>query len=463
MELPTILRINQKECCYDHTRNSLRFPIEHSTVVDFSPFIEHQDYSTIYFDGKLLVNGEFNNLGTVETNKEYTVIIETSDSSKEFLLTFTDLPIVQIITPNSITDDPKTIGRIIVNYAELDRESDQYFIGLEHRGGSSLAYQKKSIGCSLKGSVDLDDDVSNSFFDMKSNNDWILDAMWVDKARIRNLTSFELWKSMGGVDHFGIEGRVVELYMNNDHQGVYSLNENINTEWLSHSSVPDVLYKAVEWESGATRFETYVDNPSSSAYWDGWEQKHPDPQMEINWEPLNSLRRHVVNETDEVFVENISSKIELDLFVDYYLFLNLVSAADNTGKNTFLYRESGEEKFNLIPWDLDGSWGLDWDGAHVGFTTILSNHLFDRLLETNAGDFRNKVKLRWSALRSDVFSNAGLENLFTHNFNLVGASGVIQIENDSWGSAIDIEQEQDYLFEWLEGRLPFLDAYFESL
>jgi spore coat protein H len=185
--------------------------------------------------------------------------------------------------------------------------------------------------------------------------------------------------------------------------------------------------------------------------------------MEINWEPLNSLRRHVVNETDEVFVENISSKIELDLFVDYYLFLNLVSAADNTGKNTFLYRESGEEKFNLIPWDLDGSWGLDWDGAHVGFTTILSNHLFDRLLETNAGDFRNKVKLRWSALRSDVFSNAGLENLFTHNFNLVGASGVIQIENDSWGSAIDIEQEQDYLFEWLEGRLPFLDAYFESL
>jgi spore coat protein H len=461
LELPTILRINGKECCYDHATGSLRFPIENSEISEFSPLIEHQDYSTIYLDGKLLLNGEINNLGTVESNKEYSVVIETSDSSTELVLTFTELPIVQLITPNPIYDDPKTIGRIVVNYVEHDRASEQYMVGLEHRGGASLAYQKKSLACSLKGSVDLNDGVSGSFFDMKSNNDWILDAMWIDKARIRNLTSFQLWNSLEGGDHYAIEGTVVELYLNNEHQGVYSLNENMNAELLSHSSVPEVLYKALEWEDGATRFETYAYNPSSNSYWDGWEQKYPDPQLEINWEPLNSLRRLVVNETDEVFAENISSQIELDLFADYYLFLNLVAAADNTGKNTFLYRESGEEKLNLIPWDLDSSWGLDWDGSHVGNTSILSNHLFDRLLETNAGDFRNKVKLRWSALREDLFSLVQLESIFHQNFDLVGSPRVIQIEK--WGSAIDLDQEQDYLFSWLAGRLVFLDSYFESL
>lgn len=463
LELPTILRINGKECGYDHSRGSLRFPIDNSEISEFSPLIEHQDYSTIYFEGKLLLNGEINNLGTVESNKEYTVLIETSDSSTELVLTFTELPIVQLITPNPIYDDPKTIGRIVVNYAEQDRASDQFMVGLEHRGGSSLAYEKKSFACSLKGSVDLNDDVSGSFFDMKSNNDWILDAMWIDKARIRNLTSFQLWNSLEGGDHYGIKGTVVELYLNNEHQGVYSFNENMNAELLSHSSVPEVLYKALEWEDGATRFETYPNIPSSNSYWDGWEQKYPDPQLEINWEPLDNLRRLVVNETDEVFAASISSQIELDLFVDYYLFLNLVAAADNTGKNTFLYRASGQERLNLIPWDLDSSWGLEWDGSHVGNTTILSNNLFDRLLETNAGEFRNKVKLRWNAVRGNVFSPAELESVFNQNFDLVNAPGVIAIENERWGSTIDLAQEQDYLFEWLEGRLIFLDSYFDSL
>ena len=73
-----------------------------------------------------------------------------------------------------------------MNYPGDNKNTDEYFIGLEYRGATSQSYEKKSYGFSLKASIDLNDDISGSFFDLKNNNDWILDAMWIDKARLRN-------------------------------------------------------------------------------------------------------------------------------------------------------------------------------------------------------------------------------------------------------------------------------------
>ena len=463
LELPTILKINGKECAYDYAENSLRYPLENLIVNDFEPLIEFQKYSTIYFEGKWLKNKSLNNLGKVEINKEYEVIIETDNTINKLKLKFTNLPIVQIVTPNKIYDEPKTVAKLIVNYKELNRLAEAHFIGLEYRGGSSQAHSKKSFGLSLKSSLDLNDDLSSSLFNMKKNNDWILDAMWIDKGRLRNKTSFELWKKMDTNKHKGISGEFVELYINNEHQGVFCLNENVNSELLNLNNNNAVLYKATSWENGETRFESYSNNPPVNYYWDGWEQKHPDPKIEINWQPLNELRNLVVNGSDAAFTSDIASLIDINNFVDYYIFLNLVSASDNTGKNTFLVKESDQSKMAIIPWDIDGSWGVFWNGDRIGFTSVLSNNLFDRLLETNSANFKTKLKQRWSFLRGNTFSNTALKNMFIDNFTRINYSKVIEIENRKWNSNIDINVEQAYLINWIENRLVFLDNYFNNL
>jgi len=462
LELPSLLRINGKECCYDHIEKNLRYPINADSINNFSPLIEFQNQSTVYFNDNTLQNGSINHLGKIENNKAYQVRIETQNGVQHLSLTFTCLPIVQIITPNTIRDEPKTLARIVVNYTEEDKVSDSFLTGIEYRGQTSQSYQKKSYGFSLKGSMNLNNEVSNSFFDMKKNNDWILDAMWTDKARLRNKTSFELWNKMD-VNHRGIDAEFVELFINNEHQGLYCLGEKINAEFLNVSNPNAVIYKAVDWAGGATQFENCNTYPPINDYWDGWEQKYPDPGIMINWNPLNELRKLVINGGDEKFTSQIESLIKANNFIDYYIFLNVISAIDNTGKNTFLVKENMQNEFSIIPWDLDGTWGLLWDGTYAGYSSVLSNNLFDRLFKTNPHDFRVKVKHRWHFLRDDIFSNTNLKRLFLKNFTQINRSGIIVIENKKWDANIDIEKEKEYLTDWMDQRLIFLDNYFKNL
>lgn len=462
LELPTLLKINGKDCCFDYIENSLRYPIGADTIYNFSPFIEYQEFSAVYFEGNILQNGKTNNLGKIEIKKEYSVTIESKGETRKLSLTFTNIPIVQIIAPNKICDEPKTLAKIIVNYANENIISDKFCIGIEYRGGSSQAYEKKSYGFSLKGSVNLNDDISDSFFGMGKNNDWILDAMWMYNARMRNKTSFEIWKSMHK-NHYGINAEFVELYLNNEHHGLYCLQENINAEFLNLTNPNAVLYKATEWENGATCFEKYNSNQTIDYYWDGWEQKHPDPNIVINWQPLGQLRNLAVNENDENFTSQIESIIDLNNLIDYYIFLNIVSALDNTGKNTFLAKENTEGKLYIIPWDIDASWGLYWDGTNIDYTNILSNNLYDRLIETNSNDFKGKAIRRWSTLRKSVFSNTELKRLFIANFSVLKKSDIILIENMKWDASVDINSEQAFIINWIDDRVSFLDNYFENL
>lgn len=463
LELQTILKINGKKCSYDYIENSLRFSINRDSIIDFSPVIEFEVYSEVYFEGCILRNNRINNLGNIKINEGYEIVVVTKKESKTIELSFTNLPIVQIITPNRVFDEPKTIARIVVNYPDADKEIDEYYIGLEYRGGTSQNYEKKSYGLSIKGSSNLNDNISASFFDLSNKNDWILDAMWIDNLRVRNKISFELWKKIDNDRYYGISPNHVELYLNNEHQGLYCLNENINSEFLNLNNDNAVLYKATAWEDGATRFETYSNDPPQNYYWDGCEQKYPNPKIEINWKPLDVLRNLVVNGSDETFTSQISTLIDINNFIDYFIFLNIVSAKDNIGKNIFLVKENSNEKFYIVPWDIDGSWGLHWNGTLTSYTSILSNNIFDRLLETNIDNFKNRLKQRWVNLRGTIFSTNELKNTYIYNFSTIDKSNIIDIENEKWKNRTDINFEREFLLNWIENRVLFLDNYFDDL
>jgi spore coat protein H len=463
LELPTVLKLNGKECSVDYYAACLRFSLPDTVISEFQPFVEFQQYSEIFFEGIQLENQTVNDLGEVRVNREYEIEVLTNNQSKTFTLSFTNLPTVQIITPNIIRDEPKTIARLLIHYPQEEKASDDFFIGIEYRGQTSQEYDKKSFGIALLNSKSLNNRIAAPLFEMKSRTHWILDAMWIDPARLRNIVSFRLWKQMDAENYYGIEGEFVELYMNNQFHGLYCFSENINAESLGLQSSGAALYKAIEWEKGATRFEVYSGNQPTSYYWDGWEQKFPDPRLGLYWYPLQELRQVVVNENGEVFSSKIDSLIDMDNFLDYYIFLNLVSAKDNTGKNTFLVKEGMNEKISVIPWDIDGSWGLLWDGSHIDYSSVLSNRLYNRLKTLNVHQFNAKLKQRWLDLRGNIFSDHALQNIFIEAFHFIGASDVIERENSRWGCNINIQAEQEFLIQWLTNRVAFLDDYFENL
>lgn len=461
LELNLILKINNKDCAFDSKSNTLRYSIEYDSIENFEAFIEFQTHSEIYFQDSLLINNHINDLGTIEINKDYKIYIITNGVENEMTLQFTNLPIVQIVTHNTIIDEPKKLARLIINYPSLTEDVLTSYIGIEHKGKASQWNEKKSFLFSFLNSQYINDRVSKSIFDLEKNSDWWLDAMFADHARLRNKTCFEIWQQIENSRNYSIHSNFVELFINSEHQGLYCLNEQMNNQLLDMVFDDALLYKAVAWDG--TTFSVYEETVSTNKYWNNWEQKFPQPEDQINWDPLMYLTNVVVNYEDDAFISEINELINIENFIDYYIFINTLSAADNTGKNTFLGRKSDQDPLFIIPWDLEGSFGRFWNGSSVGYQDIQSNSLYARLFELNPNNFKTKLKNRWLELRVNVLTPDNLTDLFEANFNQLQKSNILDVENTKWGLHTNVLEEQEYINSWINNRMNFLDTYYQEL
>lgn len=461
LELPLLLDLNNKSCAFDAQNGILKYTIDKNSLNNFSPFVRFQNHSNIRFGNTELSNGAVNNLGDLELNKGYPISITTGGETNQFTIVFTNIPIVQIVAQSAITNGPKTLTRMIVNYPDEGRISDINWAGIEHRGKSSLAYDKKSYGIGIYSSESTNAPLSQSYFDMKLNHKWILDAMFVDLSKLRNKTSFELWNSMSNqVDHIGIKSQFVEVFINHEPQGVYSFTENYTKELLDLNT-QSVLFQGTD-NSLFTSFNALPEKGPNSAKWADWEQEYPNPSQTLNWDDFESLSKLIVNGTNSEFENNIGQLIDLENIIDYYLFINLCGGIDNIGKNWFFFKRDNSSKFNIVPWDMDGTWGRNPFAEMTGYTDIISSNLFYRLQETNPENYKQRLKERWAELRSSEFSEVELVDLFTSNFDELNSYKIIHSENVIWNTNLELEFEKNYIHSWIVNRLSFLDQHFEN-
>ena len=117
----------------------------------------------------------------------------------------------------------------------------------------------------------------------------------------------------------------------------------------------------------------------------------------------------------------------------------------------------------MLPWDLDATWGRYWNGDATDSDDFLSNGLFDRLIETNADDFKVKLKIRWAASRNNIFTKNNLLSRFQNYADEMEASGVFQRDRSKWNLSNSLTGELNYVSTWLDARLIFLDDYFDNM
>lgn len=466
LELPLIIDFNGKSCFFDDRSSSFRYSIGLDSISNFSPFVQFQEHSTIIINTIPLANNAVNNLGTIKVNEYYPVTITTQGQTKHFTLSFTKFSTLRIITRNEIRDNPKLLARLSLNYSTDSVASINSFIEIDHRGSSAQKNPKKSFGFSFLQNMNLGENESKSIFGWKKNEDWILDAIYTDQAKFRNKVSFEIWEEMHPAKHNSIQSEFVEVFLNNNYEGLYSLNEQMNPEKLDLSGSNAVLYKTTAW-SEATYFRSLSPSapPSYSDFWDDWEQKYPYAVDQIEWGPLYDLRDWVINDNDLQFIANASTHIDLENIIDYYLFIQLVGAHDNHGKNIFWLKPDDSTPFSIIPWDLDASWGRDFDASPLPFilANIDDSNFFKRLLLLNPDNFKNRLQTKWNYLRSSSWSNQNIQARLDKHFDRLIQSDVIQLENTRWGTGIDLEQERIFMYNWLANQCLILDFYFNNL
>lgn len=409
-------------------------------------------------------------------------------------LRFTYLPLVEI-TLAGCTSMAFTRGSIRL----VQADADTVFVSaadFRYRGSSTLRFDKKSFA------VKLCDDQGNAtdrrLLGLRDDNSWVLDAMVIDKACMRNRVSTDLWNDFSTPPYHrregweqkvktGARGRFVEVFLNGTYHGLYCLSEKIDRKqlrlkkYVPSSGAPDmlhgVLYKPVSYCSetmmriGVT--PAAYDNDALGGIWTGFEVKYPDWESErIDWGPLWNAINFAANSTDEDFAAGIGTYFDLPQLIDLTLFINVAYAADNTGKNLYYYvYDVQDERYGgtlgVAVWDVDFSWGRDWEGKDlyscysVPFAFYNNWQLLNRLSAVKGLAWNERLCRRYAELRKGEFSAECLVRRFTSYRALLAESGAALREQWRWPEYHDdIVGDVDDILLWIDRHLSYLDEVY---
>lgn len=402
-----------------------------------------------------------------ETGIAYSV---TDSSNKRFDLYFTRLPVTHISASDSIGLTSKTSAHF--RLIESDGTVTESKMGIEYQGASSQGFPKKSFRIEFWDDLVAGLTKNISLLGMRSDDDWNLKAMYNEPLRLRNKVSSELWRKIDTLSYSsrepnatnGINLQYTELFFNEAYQGLYALTERIDRKQLKlekykNELISGELYKAVGWQ--ITRFDSLPPFDNNELLWGEFLYKYPEEK--IDWTNLHEFADFVINAGITEFYEDYRSRFSLSNAVNYFIFLNLLKAEDNTGKNTFIARYAEGEPYFYVPWDLDGVFGMNWEGKRINDTDgILTNGLYDRLLWDNSENgFNAQLKTRWHNLRRSSITLENLTESFGVQHRYLEDNGVYQRERRTWPGCEQLDNNNlAYTMDWIQERLRYLDKKF---
>jgi spore coat protein H len=468
------LAFNNTRVAFDTKQKLILCPIDPKYLDGWEVNFSGDDVKILKIDKDTLRTGANFFFNNIRSKNYFSAILRFPDGSIDtYSIQFTTLPVFQVFTSYQIPDEPDVAGKIVISYRNDSVKDLISYTGIELRGGSALKRPKKSfkIECWIDEYENAHKDVG--FYGLIPDDDWILDGMYLDRARMRNELSLDIWYQIQNdrfsklpVQSMGSRGGFIELFLNNRLLGLYHLCERVDRKRLgiqvTNKEVEGAIYKAYDWQ-GPTLYNDIM-HLSGGPLWGGWELRYPKQWGRKNWEPLYDFIDFVINSSDEDFKQHIFDYIEMGNVIDYFILLNLTKAVDNWGKNIILARYDKTSPLLFIPWDMDATWGRSWDGKIISATDILSNNLFDRLMELNPADYDQALLARWQLLRYHILTAENIRAQIDVYEALFNTSGAFEREKALWSeSDLTLATEVNYMKDWIQRRIEFLDAYFYNL
>ena len=427
----------------------------------------------------------FNNI-TAESTYQ-TNITDVEGNTITGIIQFTFLPIIHLNGDFSYEYQNGTI-----TVSNPDEQSDDYELTarIKWRGGITNTDDKHKRNYNIK----FDDDIK--LFDMRKDNNWMLDAGQPDVFRIRNRIAMDLWNDMAHKPYYadkepkalnGVRGCIVEVFLNDEYRGIYNFSEKMDRKQLKLKKVDEsgkvhgLLYKGKTWENTSMNDSIYTyDNYSDTLL--GYEVKYPEPGDDCDstdWKPFVDINNKILILCYDAkqFEEQVEELLDVPVMIDYNVFLSSINAIDNSGKNMFwaIYDKATTQRMTLAPWDLDCTFGQRWGGTLVNEKDDLTSPeyfvdvaiaSFFNFNRTNALNYNDRVNERYQELRQDgnLLSTDSLIKRITKYYNAIKKSGAAQRETYKWsgdsdiiGEVIDFDKEYEYICDWITKHLEAVD------
>lgn len=386
----------------------------------------------------------------------------------QYQLYFTELPLVFIQSYDSIVDEPNVPARF--RMIETNRDELDAYIGIQYRGGFTQTLAKKSMEIEFWEDSSGSESVDYSLLGLHEDDKWNLQALFNEPLRINSKVANDLWGNIHTIYYQekepeamnGIRMAYTELFLDGTYRGIYCIGEKVNRKQLKlkkhNGAIRGELYKGDSW--GASTFTDLPPYDNASDLWGGLEYKHPDE--EIDWSQIYSFVDFVMHSDEGDFYTRYPEQFHVDNAIDYFIFINLLRLTDNTGKNIYIARYDADEPYFYVPWDLDGSFGLRWDGAREDVIhDILTNGLYGRLwYDCSEDGFRARLARRWKELRKDILDYDRIVALLETEYQYLDRNGIYEREHIAWNEYQLDNGLLSYVKEWLNRRIMVLDQEF---
>ena len=487
MTISAQLFIDGRQAAYDSLTNTYLATIPEAFFgTDMNALVEVSDQAEIAINNHLTKNKIYT-FKDINGSSSYSLMfIDHKGNASRSKLMFTFLPIIRL---QGTFGYDYTEGTVLLDDPSFDI-TDTLAARIKWRGGTTNVDGKHKRNYKIK----LYED--HRLLGLRNDNNWLLDAGQADVFRLRNHIATELWNDMGTQPYYahqepkaslGVHGRVVEVFLNDEYRGIYSFTENMDRKQMrlkktdsQTGEIHGVLWKAKAYTHGVMMMGTESPYDNQSETWDGFEVKYPDLNdvETTDWSTLWNAIDFASHTNDDYFAAHVEEYFDTNVTIDYFLFCNMLSAVDNAGKNMFwaVYDQQTDKRLTLAVWDLDATVGQPWlkkyDEEFISpyYRLETGYYLFERMLLMNCNNIQQRVINRYNELRKDLFTIDSLTQRYRYYTQMLQKAGADKRETSRWSGdsdiqnmTIDFEDQLQYICNWIEKRIQFLDPQFETL
>lgn len=326
---------------------------------------------------------------------------------------------------------------------------------------------------------------SENFFGIGESKKWVLLSTFLDRSYVRQIIGFNVGRMIMGSQYFSPAAKYVEVFFNGEYRGLYLMAEsieedagrlNIKTKIASDNleipflleldmALPDheLCYSVTTGSAWFSINETVNVKPDrcnrvtfAIKYPDGFEGITEDQRLRLIG-TMNELYENTKNKA-----ELATLNIDMQSFVEFFLFQEIF---DNNGfahSSTYLYRPEGG-KITMGPlWDFDMNMTVV-DSIGFNAPELYDNVLFRYLMGYE--EFSDAMKKRFLEVyekvmplvksqliafkNNNVLKSAVLRDQAIHKTWGVKLEGLRAYQNDNIVALTSFDAHIDYILGWM--------------
>ena len=378
-------------------------------------------------------------------------------------------PIMSIEVDRKLNAKTKVPARFsVLEHGKPERSG---WVGIRWRGASSLSFgDKKNYDLEFWSDSHSQQSRDLRFGELRSDDDWILDGMFNEAARARSTVSQGLWNDLADLAAAPekpalrtVEILYADVFVNDRYRGVFALSEQVDRKQLNlakeDTESPGSLLRSVGY-TAATRFQDSMNFDTLAVQINGYKWNYP--RNTPDWRCLNAFTEAVIQADTPSTVGVVRAYMDWDNFIDYFLFVQVTGGQDNLANNVYWARRDGRSKYELAPWDLDAVFGNNFRGKLAPATKFIrQSSLHSRLLLDSTQTFSLALQARYAELRENLYRPEALIARFASQQWWLAQERIDEREFAKWRRISQKSGDLNYISNWIEERIKFLDGYFQ--